>query len=290
MIAAGERLVAETREHLGLVRAMPHTAYLEAEGLSVSGLRALARSPYHFHCRSPQAPTEPQALGTLVHCLVLEPQAFDARYAVGPEAARNSTEWRGWSKAYRPGVIGLKPSELGPARLMAMQVRSLPEVAHLLAEGEPEVSIFWREPVVLDDDTRHVLRCKARADWAHAQPGRAGQRRTILMDLKTTRDASPRGFARSCFEYGYHLQAAHYSRGWAQATGDEVLGFVFAVVESEPPHAAVAYMLDEDSLEVGARQCAALRHLAARCERSGQWPGYASAGLQTVRLPAWAFV
>jgi hypothetical protein len=294
-VAAAPPIYAPTqwcgRELVGVVHGLPHAAYLAAEGLSVSRMRAAQKSPFHLQAHVGSEPTEPQALGTLTHCLTLEPDAFDTRYAVGPDVSRATKEWKGWAEATLAGRIGLKPADVEPARQMARSVRAVPEVANLLAQGEAEVSYFWREPVVLADGTVHMITCKARADWGHRQANpTTGRHHAILMDLKTTTDASPKAFARSCATYGYHLQAAHYMRGWRAATGEDVLGFVFAVVESEPPYAAAAYMLDEDSIALGEAKCEALRQVAATCERNHHWPGYASEGLQVLRLPAWAFL
>ncbi len=278
------------RELIGIVRDLAHDAYLDAEGLSVSGMRELQKSPFHLHARARRVPSDPMALGTLTHCLSLETLAFDERYAVGPEVSRATREWKDWAAANLKGRIGVKPSDVEAAREMALAVRGVPEIANLLYEGLAEVSVFWHEPVILPGGQMVMVKCKARIDWVHGQPGPGGERRVILMDLKTTTDASPKGFARACANYGYHLQAAHYTRAWEKATGDEVMGFVFAVVESEPPYAAAAYMLDDDSLALGAAKCEALRTVAATCQQRQSWPGYMADGLQALRLPAWAFL
>ena len=109
----------------------------------------------------------------------------------------------------------------------------------------------------------------------------------ILLDLKTTQDASPRGFSRSVAEYGYHRQAAWYSNGYEQASGKEVAAFIFAAVTSAYPIIAAPYILDDESLAQGAEECAELLELYAQCRRTNTWPAFGDTP-QLIGLPGWA--
>jgi hypothetical protein len=66
-----------------------------------------------------------------------------------------------------------------------------------------------------------------------------------------------------------------------------VHGFVFAAVESDWPHVAAPYMLDDDVLEAARRENRRLLNRYAECKRTGIWPGY-PAGIQQISLPKWA--
>jgi exodeoxyribonuclease VIII len=66
-----------------------------------------------------------------------------------------------------------------------------------------------------------------------------------------------------------------------------VLGFVFVAVEEEFPHAAAAYMLDDDAMERGRAECRRLLALYRECAERGDWPGYPNT-IQQLTLPAWA--
>jgi exodeoxyribonuclease VIII len=137
------------------------------------------------------------------------------------------------------------------------------------------VSSFWFDPATGEHS-------KCRPDWE--SPAGDG---VILLDLKTCQDASPAGFARAVVNFGYHLQAAHYSDGHAIASGKPVLGFVFACVEAEYPHAAAAYMLDDDAMAKARAKNRELAELYAACKAAGAWPGYVDT-IQPLSLPAWA--
>jgi hypothetical protein len=96
-------------------------------------------------------------------------------------------------------------------------------------------------------------------------------------------------FNGSIWNFGYHLQAAHYSDGFAAASGLPVLGMVFVCVEADYPHAAAAYVLDDEAMQAARAEIRRLMSIYAECKRSGQWPGYPSA-IASISLPKWAQV
>lgn len=104
-------------------------------------------------------------------------------------------------------------------------------------------------------------------------------------DLKTTRDASPRGFNRSVGMYGYHVQQAWYDDAHKAETGQALSSFKFIVVESAPPHLVGVYELDFMWADLAAGLAQKARRLWLECTQSGEWPGY---GAATLTAPTWA--
>lgn len=267
---------------LGLFHGLSIEDYHASPEVSNSGLSDFARSPFHyaaFHL-DPERPedeeTPAQLVGNLAHCMILEPEQFMQRYAVGPVDDRRLKAWKDWEALKRPAEVRtIKPCEYAAAQAQAASVRRIPDVAALLAKGEPEVSAFWLDPATNEP-------CRCRPDWVH--PAGDG---VILADLKTTSNASPQEFARQVARMGYHRQAAFYSDGYAIASGKPVLGFVFVAVETAWPYAASAVMLDEPSLAQGRAEIAELLPVYAECRASGRWPGYAES-IELISLPAWA--
>ena len=266
-----------------VVYGMPSDEYHAIQALGASGLRKLARSPRHFYAatldpeRPRSEPTPAMKAGTLAHCAILEPGFLAARYIVRPDGLDGRTkEGKAWLAAVPAGVEAVTAEQMLTARRQAEAVRALPDVAALLDRGQPEVSAFWA-----DDETGEA--CKCRPDWFSP----AGDGGVILLDVKTTQDASPDGFPRSIANFGYHLQAAWYSDGFARASGLHVLAFVFACVEADYPHAAAVYMLDDDTLAQARAENRRLLNLYASCKRDGAWPGYPS-DIGILNLPAWA--
>lgn len=266
---------------LGVVRGMPFSEYLKVRALSNSGLKLLAKSPRHYAAswdpeRPDAEPSDALRRGSLLHTLVLEPHEFAHRYRVKPEGMNFATkDGKAWRDATPAGIEIVTEAEHVAACRQARNLRALPEIAALLGSGEAEVSFFW-----MDEETGTY--CKGRADWVFRSS--AG---VVLLDLKTTEDATPEAFGRSCARYGYHRQDAWYSDGWTQATGEPVLGFVFGAVESAWPHDAVPYMLDEQARAKARAQIGSLLQLHADCTAAGHWPGIASE-ITALSLPAWA--
>ena len=263
---------------LGARHGMSFADYLAVPAMSNSGLKLMRKSPAHYIAgQDPDAEQKPSLRrGSLLHTLVLEPHTMVARYRVKPEGMNFATkDGKAWRDETPEGVEIITAAEHRTAQRQAKNLRAVPEIAALLGDGSSEVSFFW-----LDESTGQT--CKGRADWVFRTP--AG---VILLDLKTTEDASPEGFSRASARYVYHMQAAWYSDGWHRATGDNVLGFVFGAVESGWPNVAQAYMLDDEATEKGRAECRALLNRFAMCRDADTWPAYAEA-IQPITLPAWA--
>jgi PDDEXK-like domain of unknown function (DUF3799) len=256
---------------LGIVHDMPLDEYLAVDALSATGLKLLARSPWHFKNRVDPDPTPAMLRGTLAHCALLEPDAMDQRYVVVPDEAPRRPSKAQWN-AKNPSPDSIAAMDWWTA----FEDRS----AHLevvsLLEGRGEVSVFW-----IDEATH--LYCKARPDWL---PPADGGRVTPL-DLKTCADESPSGFGRAAARLRYDLQAAHYTAGIEAATGLRVDRFVFGAVSSKPPVLAVPYELTDEIRDQGRDERRDLMQRLAWCRRENQWPAYGS-GIQLLDFPAWA--
>lgn len=285
---------------LGVVHDMPAERYHAVDAMSNSALSALKRSPRHYWAtylapgRPERVETPSMFTGTLAHCAMLEADAMAARYIVTPEdAPRRPTaaQWgakkpsadsqsaMAWWSDFNARSAGrqIVTAEQFDATWQQLEaVQGVPELAALLQSGASEVSFFWIDPET-------GVHCKARADHVH----RLADGRAILLDLKTTSDASPEQFARSVWNFGYHRQDAWYSRGYELASGEAVAAFVFGVVTSDYPFIAVPYMLDDAAKAIGAEQCRDLLATYAQCKAAGYWPAYGS-GVQLLSLPAWA--
>jgi hypothetical protein len=268
---------------LGIVSGMPNAEYHAlTEAVGSTGLRRLAKSPLHFFGATldPDRPaaSEPTAAmfgGTLTHCALLEPHALDTRYVVKPPGHDGRTrEGKAWLETVG-GREAISAQQLASSLHQAQMMRALPEIGGFLATGEAEVSAFWV-------DKRTGVFCKCRPDWVSPRGDRV-----VLLDVKTTQDASPRGFARSVWNYRYDLQAAFYSEGFEQASGLMVMGFVLVAVETEWPHACASYMIDDADMERARDQNHELLELYRRCQAVNSWPGYSNT-ITPISLPAWA--
>jgi hypothetical protein len=181
-------------------------------------------------------------------------------------------------------------------RNMRDAVMAHPAASRLLAApGEAELSAYWMQKVYdMDGDLIGEQLCRVRPDKLRKDG--------IVIDLKTTEDASEEEFARSIAKFAYHVQDDFYRRGLTEAMrqcgGFEDFqlprAFVFiaiektaCVVDGEAKGVAV-YSLDEDSRALGMQQWRADLQRYTECQNSGKWPGYRH-GICQIKLPAWQF-
>ena len=237
--------------------------YYAAEAISNSGLSAIARSPVHFRYGQ-KIDTPAMQQGRAIHTAVLEPEIFRETYALAQGRRNKSTD-----------KIELTALEWETCKGITDAIGRHPTCQKLFAEGAPEESIFWHDPDSL-------LLCKGRPDWTHY--GIGADSRPYLLDLKTTKDASPAGFARAVENYRYHVQAAFYLDGWRAATGRWCDEFIFIAIEKEPPYAIGLYRLPEWKIEEGRN----LYHRALAtyewCRDHDEWPSYSE---DIITLDTW---
>jgi exodeoxyribonuclease VIII len=279
---------------MGLILDMPFEEYLAVDALSTTGLKLLARSPWHFRHQVFVEPTRPMLRGTLAHCAVLEPDAMGRRYLVLPEDAprrpsktqwsaknpsRESRQAMAWWTQFQESSAGrelVSFDDYATCQSQLEAVKREPELAKLLRAGLGEVSVFWLDRIT-------GLYCKARPDWLPPADGT----RITPMDLKTCADESPSGFGRAAARLRYDLQAAHYTAGIEAATGLTVDRFVFGAVTNKPPVLAVPYALTDEIRDQGRDERRELMERLAWCKRENEWPAY-GAGFQLLDFPAYA--
>ncbi|MGA5208982.1 PD-(D/E)XK nuclease-like domain-containing protein [Streptomyces pseudogriseolus] len=180
------------------------------------------------------------------------------------------------------GNVPLKRPDLEQVDAMAAALAEHPVAGRLFrpGRGKAEQSLFWQ-------DQRTGVWCRARPDWT---PNRGPGQRLILVDYKTTTDASPEGVQRAVAAYGYHQQAAWYLAGakalGLHGDGDEP-GFVFVFQEKTAPYLVSVVELDFPALVLGAARNERALNVYRECRESGRWPGY-SDRIQYLSLPPYA--
>lgn len=260
----------------GVFEAMLGDEYHAVEAMSASGAKKMLRSPAHYKLMrdEPSAPTDTMQFGTAVHCGVLEPNDFENRICIAPKVDKRTTIGKErWAQfvAESGGKIVLDQADHDCVRRCIDAVLAHPSASRLLEGSQRELSLFWL-------DGEYKVPCKARYD-ARNHGG--------VIDLKTTQDASPEGFARQIANLLYHVQGAHYVVGAEHVLNETPAFFAFIAVESEPPHAVACYTLPPVAIQAGRRLMdEALARYKAALE-TGKWRGY-SETIESIDLPRWA--
>ncbi len=258
--------------------------FQDATCVSNSMMRVFNRSVVEYHGRfitgtiSAPKPSAEMRLGTLLHAALLEPERWSDRRAglVLDGRTKAGKLERALHEEYQkvhPECLTVTDEEEAAVLAMHAAVMAKPEAADALAlPGICEGPIRWQ------DETSGL--------WLKAKPDKACSNGLIL-DLKTSADPRPEAFARSCVNFGYDMQCAHYLAGcWQAVRADGP--FAFLVVGNRPPHEVGLYVLDAEAVELGRKKITKLLSELAECYSRNQWPSRLQ-GIQELSLPRWAF-
>lgn len=252
--------------------------YRKLYGLNQSKLGALKSCPLKFKwlLENERPDTEAQKIGRAVHSAILEPDLFNEQFlSLPPDLDRRTAKGKELFEALKAGNQHrtlLKAADFNKAIEIATAVRSNSEVLRLLEGAHVELSVDWVDPVT-------AVKCKARIDAYNEDMA-------VVVDIKTTNDASPGGFPRKLCAYGYNRQAAWYIDA-LQANHEAARHFVFVAVEKDPPYAVGLYRLNDEAIKLSRAENDALLKKYAECQATDSWPGYTD-GIADIALPDYA--
>jgi len=218
---------------------MPDTQYFAAAGVSQSMLKVAIGSDkgdcsamrlreyearYITHTLTADEPTRSMELGTAIHGTILEGKSLDDCLRVYPPSCLksnghvNPTPAREWEATLPPGCTPCKMDELHAACRAVDRIRH--RIGKLLESPQArfEVAAFWES----------TLPCKAKFDIVLEHDNGV-----LIIDLKTTADASPVGFWNAIKQQRYWVQEAAYREG-AKAVFNCDAQFAFLAVEKDP--------------------------------------------------------
>lgn len=257
---------------------MTEQEYRQHPAVSRSELWKLRDSPQKFRYAKdhPEAPTPALLFGQVFHKLALEPDTFLDEYVVAKDIDRRTKAGKAeWAELLALGKTIVPFEMYNQAVEMCEALQTVP-LAEKLLNGQREVPFFWSDDLTGEE-------CKCRVDCLNTNLSTP-----VVVDLKTTGDASMEGFAKSAINYGYDFQAAMYSEGVERNIGQRPL-FVFIAVEKDPPHAVNIFQADELLLRRGANLYREFMDTYHDCKLSGNWYGYLGkdSHINNLALPAW---
>lgn len=270
-----------TPHPLGLVECT-NEQYHRGPGISKSHLDVIhGQSPRHYWHkylnpdREPEDPTPAKVLGTAIHSIILEPDTFNDVVAINPGIDRRSNAGKAEYAAFlaeSKGKLIITDDQAQACYEVRDAVHRHPLAAPLLRGGKAEQSFY-----AIDNETGELIKC--RTDYL---PDNG----SMIVDVKSTDDASPSGFGRSAANYRYPVQVAWYQHVLAMAYGEHPPHWVFLAFEKEPPYAIGVYYAEPDDV---ARAAIAARddlNRIVECRRSNVWNDYGTEALP-LSLPKW---
>jgi exodeoxyribonuclease VIII len=267
--------------NVSIIENLPEQEYHARKSLttvSKSQLVYALKSALHFKdytLSEGKEPTLSMIKGTVLHEIMLNkvtPNQLEKLYAIIPEGIDMRTKAGKEWKADNEGKPIIKTEDVKDCMRMAFQI-ALDEFSIRLftAKGRSELSVF-----VYDEE--HDLTRAIRVD-------RLPNEGSVVVDLKTSMDASPEGFERAVRQFRYDMQAAYYLDTLAMA-GIKRTGFIFVVVENQAPFATANYILSEEKLEIGRQDYKRALKVVAEANATGEYKGYGD-GLKVIEAKGW---
>lgn len=255
--------------------------YLKAPGANRSLLSTVADRPSHHDNESES--TDAQAWGTLFNDLLF----FGARnYYVQPETYQSipkptkanpfpvaeTKEWSGNAAVCKEWVAAHQDKPIIPAtgshsedwlNKALAKCQADARVQALLKDAQYEVTIVGTGP----EEYKWPL-AKCRPDLVKIAPDRL-----VVADLKTTVDATTRGFARQILKFGYHKQAAH-CREILHNMGVSPVEYYLIILEKGDDPRVQVRRLAERAMDKGDFDLDDEWKIYQRCKLSGSWPDF----------------
>jgi hypothetical protein len=255
--------------------------HADKTSISSTGLRALldpgCPAQFKYDRDNPPAPKREFDLGNALHAAVLG-SGHDITEIKHPNY-KTAAAQAARDLAYDEGTIPLLPKEKEQIDAMADAIRRHKDAGPLLAPGVgvAERSIFWTHKGT-------GVRVRVRPDWLILRPDMA-----VIVDLKTTTDASPTACSKAIANYAYHQQGALYVDGVYAAYDPPDVRFFFVFQSKRAPYLVTVRELKDQDQDIGrARNEKALR-IYADCERTGEWPDWTGPvdTIPQIGMPAW---
>jgi hypothetical protein len=272
-----------------IIKDMPLKAYHEeSEHYSATGLkhalRSLKEMRYYLDGKLEEKRGKFLDFGNAFETKLLEPDEFKNNVAVFPaeklkydiqemrpelKVVASSKEFKSVKDAFYAensekyiiedyGMEGLKTLEE-----MEKSCRENPIISKLISQVEKQVSIFWT-------DEKTGVKLKTRPDTSRSE-------KNVIVDVKTTRDASPRMFSKQINDLNYWLQACLQIEGCLKSGYMEKIdGYFWLAVEKEAPFNAVLYEFAKEDIERKMIEVRLILDKIAESEKSGIWSGYES--------------
>lgn len=228
--------------------------------------------------------------GSLVDCLLLQPDKFTDYYVTTPATYTNSKkqvadwtwqsptcrEWRDTRMAQ--GLLVATPEEVETAQKAVSRLHSHPDLGDRIKKllGASQKQVF-SVAEYHDKDTGIVLVVKALTDVV--PPDWMPEYATGLLDLKTSKSAEPRKWTKSVWDFNYHVQAAMNLQVFNAATGQKRKNFYHLIIENTEPFEPATRQLSKEYVEIGLKRVQDGLRILCQCLKANKWPSYTEPGM-----------
>ena len=236
--------------------------HADTQWFSSSQVKCFADGPAMYHLRYVQGVRQTStafALGSLVHCMFLEPNEIEDRYSVCPIKDRRTKAYKQWVAENDNAKTIVSQSEWDTA-LSCCNALHGHDIAKQIIDADSETESSWRYK-------HNGIPCKLKADKVLPNAH-------IVFDLKTISCCTVDEVRRSFRKYKYGLQAAHYVVGAENIFADtrtDRFEMVFAFVETQQPFRVLCFQVGSQTLDAAISDWDVLLADLSQCSMLNNW-------------------
>lgn len=207
---------------------------LQERPLSFSSIKEFAKSPRHYLdyiSKQKTPPTDAMKLGSMVHCMMLQPALFNDLFAVAPEINKRTNagkeEWNAFCTA-NEGKTVVANEDYEHARRLSDGAMLNPRISEMIKSCY-DFECEWSADI-------EGLPFKGFYD---------GISTDYVLEIKTINDAHPKNVMSDFFRRKYHMQAGLYHMS------SLCKPVVYIVIETTEPYLCYVAQSDEAYLNKG---------------------------------------
>ena len=228
----------------------------------------------YFYDQPSKEPTDAMKVGSVLHCGLLRPEEFDQEIIQLPDLNLRTNAGKAEKEEFYMDnldklIVTQKQLDLGMG--MVESCKRNDDIMELLSGSVCERSMYAE---ILGTPLR------TRPD---------SYKNHVLLELKSTRDASPTEFAKQIANLHYHVSLVHYAQCMEQCAPEELefaqIEYRFLVVENTEPFVTAVYRPTERMVHVGFELWKEAFALLQSCLENDTWPGHEETEID---LPGWA--
>ena len=246
----------------GIYEGLTYEEYASIEAWRSHDLTTIISDPYTWKYQKEMTQTPALLEGRVQHTVFLELDKFHDEFVIEPKFDRRTKAGKAEYEDFMAGVGDRTPikQELFDVCMERREV-VLDYVPGPTDQVELTLCFLWNDKP-----------CKARLDWYDG---------TNVWDLKTCRDASPRGFTAAIRNFRYYQQAAFYLTACRTLNmpGEK---FYFLAQQKQHPYPYLVYTLSDEAITYGNAKNEQAMFIAEQCEATQTWVPFNQSGLVTV--------
>jgi hypothetical protein len=259
---------------------MPDAEYFSLEEFNNSFFKTVRqKSLGHamYEKEHPKSPTASMEFGTLAHWALMQPDEFKRNAFVMPEGNKNSKDFK--QRVQRLLNMNLPPSNVAEIDVVLQQrgmVKIEADMKLQILELSAKISQSKTWKTIADGATYEstiLFECPDTALPLKAKLDVLNTRLKVIMDVKTTKDASHNKFAKDAWNYGYLYQASHYRQAVEELTGEEFEYWICAI-ENTAPYAFTFYKVPSYNIDVAHDGLLEIKKQVKEAVKTNHFPFY----------------